>query len=178
LSREEAEVLLSYLTVDYVRIPLVVGFFASHDRVTYLFNVELRNLLRAVLFESGTWIPENEKENSISHVPVRRTALQQKEFIKNQFMYANSPKDVKILGTSTGLLLNEMYHSPEATLKPLFQMFNSIKDLSDASVYSADATFILYLISLAIDTETYLVFAIDDLKRKFQENKEKDYVGA
>jgi hypothetical protein len=42
LSREEAESLLAYLTVDYVRIPLVVGFFATSDRITYLFNRELQ----------------------------------------------------------------------------------------------------------------------------------------
>lgn len=42
LSREEAEALMSYLTVDYVKLPLVVGFFATSDRVTYLFNRELQ----------------------------------------------------------------------------------------------------------------------------------------
>ncbi len=54
LSREESEQLMSYLTVDYVRIPLVLGFFASRDRVTYLFNPALQALLRAVLLE-GQW---------------------------------------------------------------------------------------------------------------------------
>ena len=52
LSREESEMLLSYLTVDYTRIPLVLGFFASRDRATYLFNRDLQALLRAVLFEA------------------------------------------------------------------------------------------------------------------------------
>lgn len=56
LSREEAEQLMSYLTVDYVRVPLVLGFFASRDRVTYLFNPGLQALLRAVLFEGDPWI--------------------------------------------------------------------------------------------------------------------------
>jgi hypothetical protein len=42
LSREEAEALMSYLTVDYIRLPLVMGFFASSDRLTYLFNRELQ----------------------------------------------------------------------------------------------------------------------------------------
>jgi hypothetical protein len=31
------------------------GFFASHDRVTYLFNDQLRMLLRAVLFEGRSF---------------------------------------------------------------------------------------------------------------------------
>ena len=62
LSAEESELLMSFLTVPYMRIPLVVGFFADlhenengeircGDRVTYLFNSQLQALLRAVLFE-------------------------------------------------------------------------------------------------------------------------------
>ena len=58
LSREESEMLMSYLTVDYVRIPMVLGFFASRDRVTYLFNPSLQALLRAVLFEGGAWVSQ------------------------------------------------------------------------------------------------------------------------
>lgn len=42
LSREESETLLSYLTVEYIRIPLVVSFFASRDRHTYLFHPQLQ----------------------------------------------------------------------------------------------------------------------------------------
>lgn len=53
LSREEAEQLMSYLTVAYVRVPLILGFFASRDRVTYLFNPGLQSLLRGVLFEGA-----------------------------------------------------------------------------------------------------------------------------
>ena len=53
LSREESELLFSFLTVDYIRLPLVLHFFADKDRVTYLFNGELQHLLRALLFEGG-----------------------------------------------------------------------------------------------------------------------------
>ena len=40
--------LLSHLTVPYTRIPLVMGFFASRDRVTYLFNQDLQRLLARI----------------------------------------------------------------------------------------------------------------------------------
>jgi hypothetical protein len=53
LSRDESEMLFSYLVVDYARIPLVLNFFAEKDRVTYLINEELQQLLTAALFESG-----------------------------------------------------------------------------------------------------------------------------
>lgn len=36
LSHHEAETLIGYLTVPYIRIPLVLEFFAAGDRVTYL----------------------------------------------------------------------------------------------------------------------------------------------
>ena len=70
----ESELLLSYLTVDYVRIPLVVNFFASHDRITYLFNRELQDLLRSVLFEPGTWVLQvfREKEREMERAEIFR----------------------------------------------------------------------------------------------------------
>jgi hypothetical protein len=37
-SLQDAEKLLSFLTVPYMRIPLVVSFFASKDRVPHLLN--------------------------------------------------------------------------------------------------------------------------------------------
>ena len=39
----------------------VMGFFASTDRVTYLFNQRLQSLLRSVLFEAGCWVAEEER---------------------------------------------------------------------------------------------------------------------
>jgi hypothetical protein len=52
LSREESELLMAALSVPYVRLPLVLEFFATHDRVTYLYNTSLRALLRAAIFEA------------------------------------------------------------------------------------------------------------------------------
>jgi len=164
LSQEEAEVLLSYLTVDYIRIPLVVGFFASHDRVTYLFNPQLRDLLRAVLFEAGPWVSSSD-QSTIKKVPVRRTALQQKQYIEDRFLLANLPEETRILGTPHGLLLNELQFSPAATLEPLLSMFLSIKDLSDANVHSSDATFILYIIQLTVNVKSAVVYLIEEANK-------------
>jgi hypothetical protein len=100
LSRGEAESLLSYLTVDYVRIPLVVGFFSSHERVTYLLNPKLRELLRAVLFEAGPWVASSDR-SQISRIPVRRTALQQKQYIEDRFLLANVPEERQVSNYSS-----------------------------------------------------------------------------
>jgi hypothetical protein len=125
ISREESEQLLSYLTVDYVRIPLVISFFATQDRVTYLFNPELQTLFRAVLFEAGQWVPDSSR-GTIDHVPVRQTAQQIAEALADRRKFANMPEEVRVLGTPTGLLINELQFAPESTLKPLLQMFQSI----------------------------------------------------
>ena len=164
LSREEAELLVSYLTVDYMRIPLVVGFFASRDRVTYLFNVQLRDLLRAVLFEPGPFVP-TVAQDAVKEVPVRRTALQQKQHELDRFMLANIPEDVRVLGTPHGLLLNELHCSPSATLDPILFMLKSLDDLKDCSLRSADASFVLYLTLLAIDVDVYILYAFEETQR-------------
>jgi hypothetical protein len=70
LRREESEILCSYLSVPYARIPLVLSFFASHERTTYLFNPQLRDILRAVLFEGAGWVPSNNR-GDIERIPVR-----------------------------------------------------------------------------------------------------------
>ena len=49
----ESELLLSYLTVPYIRLPLVLTFFASEERLHKLQSKSLRQILDAVLFEPG-----------------------------------------------------------------------------------------------------------------------------
>ena len=67
LSSEESEALLSYLTVGYIRVPLVAHFFADlqsifdegsgayelhcGNRATFLFNEQLQALFRSVVLE-------------------------------------------------------------------------------------------------------------------------------
>jgi thiol-disulfide isomerase/thioredoxin len=162
LSREEGEMLFSYLTVSYVRVPLVLNFFASTDRVTYLFNPGLQGLLRAVLFETGAWCDERDRSRTIDMVPVRLTEAQRREAqadLERGVGAASAqlirPFDQRVLGTSHGLLLNELCCSPEACLRPLMRMLHAIEDLTSSSVYSPDATFILYMVALAVDVETY-----------------------
>ena len=57
LGQSDSELLLSFLTVPYLRIPLVLGLFASQDRIHSLQSVVLRRVLAAVLFEPGEYLP-------------------------------------------------------------------------------------------------------------------------
>lgn len=51
LGQEDSERLLSSLTVPYLRVPLVLSFFTTEDRVAALVSGELQLLLEHVLFE-------------------------------------------------------------------------------------------------------------------------------
>ncbi|GBG26808.1 Hypothetical Protein FCC1311_030302 [Hondaea fermentalgiana] len=160
LSRQESEMVLSYLTVPYLRIPLVLAFFATGDRVTYLFNHEIQGLLRAVLFDASDWVP-NGKQDRITTVPASkeygfRSALQDTGSASRGGRSYGTPKSA-VLGTADGLLLNELRHAPESTLRPLMKMLRSMNDLAEASVYSPDAALSLYLIELALDVQSFFL---------------------
>jgi hypothetical protein len=45
-------------------------------------------------------------------------------------------------------------------MEPLLSMFNSIMDLAKAPVNSPEASFILYMLSLAVGVEAYIIYAI------------------
>jgi hypothetical protein len=53
LGQHDSELLISYLTVPYLRLPLVLTFFASDDRLHKLQSRKLRAILDSVLFEPG-----------------------------------------------------------------------------------------------------------------------------
>ena len=47
--------MLTYLTEPYLRIPLVLGFFTDRERILFLTEKQLQDVLDAVLFEPGGW---------------------------------------------------------------------------------------------------------------------------
>jgi hypothetical protein len=99
----------------------------------------------------------------VGQVPVRRTALQQKQHTIDRFMDARLPEDVRVLATPCGLLLNELRFSPDATLAPLLSVVRrAVDDLRDSSVRSSDAAFILSLILLLVDADQYVMYALDE----------------
>jgi hypothetical protein len=51
LRARECELLLQYLTAPYMRIPLVIHFFADQVRINALSNVQLQGVVDAVVFE-------------------------------------------------------------------------------------------------------------------------------
>jgi hypothetical protein len=56
LGQRDSEMLISFLTVPYLRLPVVLTFFATEDRVHKLLSPELRGILDSVLFEPGKYL--------------------------------------------------------------------------------------------------------------------------
>ena len=94
LSAHNCELLLSYLTAPYVRIPLVLRLLAQPNTLPALSSPQLQAVVDAALFEPAAWQPPGEAPQ-ITHVPVPNRAA---------------------LATPCGLLLNELQHSPFAAL--------------------------------------------------------------
>ena len=53
LGQHDTELLLSYLTVPYLRVPLILSFFASDDRIHALQSEKLQGLLEAASRDSS-----------------------------------------------------------------------------------------------------------------------------
>lgn len=138
LSMEEAEYLLSFMTVPYTRIPLLLNFFASGDRVMYLFHRTLQRMLYSVLFEVGNWVHNEDKR--IESVPLRPSQDH--------------------LGTRNGALLNELLHAANAVLSPIETILKASIDLARCSVYSPSALFIFFAIKLCADITRYTHYAL------------------
>eukprot|EP01065_Artemidia_motanka_P000909 TRINITY_DN1042_c0_g1_i1.p1 TRINITY_DN1042_c0_g1~~TRINITY_DN1042_c0_g1_i1.p1 ORF type:complete len:4224 (+),score=1358.75 TRINITY_DN1042_c0_g1_i1:274-12672(+) len=160
LSHEEAELMMTVLTTRYMSIPLVLDFFSSMDRHTYLFNQSMQDLLRAVVFEPGPWAPEGVATDA-PHVPLRQSALQRKEAaVASAYDVRFKDHNESLLGTPYGLLLNELRYAPHAVLQPVLKILDvSLKDLGTCSVYSANANYICFILDFALDLQTYVAHA-------------------
>ena len=56
LNQRDSELLISYLTVPYLRLPLILTFFSTEDRIHKLQSPELRQILDSVLFEPSKYL--------------------------------------------------------------------------------------------------------------------------
>ena len=135
LGQQDAEHLLSYLTVPYLRIPLVAAFFASDDRIHSLQSPTLQALFDAVLFEPG------------AHLPLEAAALE--------------PVDVptsapELLGTPHHLLLNELCRSPDTLLGALLTLLRQACDLDTGTLQSSTASVILYVTRVCCRLDNYI----------------------
>ena len=145
LRASDAEMLLQTLLVPYLRVPLLLHFFAQPSHTPALACVELQQLLDAALFEPGAWQPDAPKA-----------------------MPKTVPAETRDhLATPVGLLCQELTHSPVLLLASLQSLLDNALDL-DAGRYTGGGSseVILYALRLALRVEQYARFLLSDDARK------------
>ena len=155
LSQRESELLLSYLTVPYLRIPLVLNFFATDDRVSALRSDTIKRVLDSVLFEPSKFLPQHLEGMAPKQVPTESDDL---------------------LGTPYGLLVNEIINSPQGLIDPLLKLLSLALELDAGTVHNTSSVdVILYLVKTLARVDTYLMFVMSDRFKEITRAKINNY---
>lgn len=121
--------------VRAVRIPLVISFFASEDRIHSLQSRKLQALLDAALFEPGNQLPLASAGLEPVDVPTSSPIL---------------------LGTPHHLLLNELARSPETLVNGVLTLARQAADLDTGTLFSSTAGVILYVCRLGARVDNFI----------------------
>ena len=144
LRPSESELLFQYLTVPYLRVPLLLRFFSEPSHVHALGSPKLQAALDAVLFEPGLW-----QEASVKTAPQRIPAPNRAH-----------------LATPAGILFNELTRSPTAICESILALTGLALEL-DSGRYdpaSANCAASLYILRVAARVEGFVrtVLAAND----------------
>lgn len=140
LTASDSEMLLSFLTEPYLRIPLVLSFFATEDRIHALKQEQLRQLLDAVLWEPGQFGSVEMSSQAPIEVPTSKP---------------------EHLGTAHGLMLNEIIRSPSVVIDATVKLLKLALDLNTGSAKGSTTEVILYVCRMASRIDSYVKFVID-----------------
>eukprot|EP00667_Euglena_gracilis_P000067 EG_transcript_67 len=138
LKASEVELLLQYLTVPYLRIPLVLQFFAEKQRINALRCEALQEVLDACLFEPGLWQPPGPKKTADCIPAPGRDHL----------------------ATPSGLLFNELQKSPSTTLQAIEDMLTFALEKDPGRFRPSSGPLILYILRLAVQVEAFIHYLI------------------
>jgi hypothetical protein len=147
LNQRDSELLISYLTVPYLRLPLLLSFFASDDRIHKLQSKELRMILDSVLFEPGKYL----RLDMCGVVPMMVPTA-----------------NPELLATSYGLLMNELVRSPETVVRSVLVLLRGALACDTGSVvdegadeFNTSTRIIMYVTRLACRADNYISFLVD-----------------
>ena len=117
LRARDAELLLQYLLVPYLRIPLLVRFLADRGRLQALMAPQLQAVLDAAVFEPGPW-------RSPASLGVTEVV---------------PCTDRTTLATPAGLLVQELRYAPAPFVASLEQMIEAALEM-DVGKYSPSSS--------------------------------------
>jgi hypothetical protein len=146
LTPSDSEKFIQFLTAPYIRIPLILDFFANGDpgRLTALKTKSLQMIVDAALFEPGRWKPADFSD------------------VVNQIPIVDYDRLEALLATAHGTLFNEIAKSPDVLTSCIIKMLERVLDM-DVGKYtkkSSSGPLILYTIRLAVRVEGYLKYAL------------------
>ena len=147
LSPSDAERFLQFMTAPYIRIPLILDFFANGDpgRLAALKSKSLQLIVDAAMFEPGLWRRADYTE-IVTEIPV-----------------VQEDKLQTLLATSMGTLFNEIAKSPDVLTTCIVKILERALDM-DVGKYNKKSTsgpLILYAVRLAVRVEGFMKFALD-----------------
>jgi len=149
LKARDSELLLQYLTVPYLRIPLVLQFFSDPVRIAALHSIQLQGVLDGCLFEPGAWLdlPSITKTSDDWNDDVRVRPT-------------HCPAETRDhLATPSGLLFNELMKAPQLVVGALERMMHHVIDL-DTGRYVQSSGVILYIVRLMVRVEGFIRYVI------------------
>lgn len=146
LTPSDAERFVQFLTAPYIRIPLILDFFANGDpsRLSALKAKSLQLIVDAAIFEPGRWKPADFRD-FIEEVPI-----------------VDIERLEAILATSHGSLFNEIAKSPDVVTTCVLKILGRALDM-DVGRYtrkSSSGPLILYAVRLAVRVEGFLKYAL------------------
>lgn len=138
LRGSDAELLLSYLTAPYLRIPLLLRFFATPERISALGSRELQSVLHSSVFEPGARLPPGPRLPPVTAPDMDRARL----------------------ATSCGLLFNELACSPAAAAGCVARLLELALDLDLGKWSDVSSRIVLSAVRLAVRVESFMLFLL------------------
>lgn len=138
LATRDSELLVSYLCAPYLRIPLVMRFFADKSRIQALGELQIQEIVDACLFEPGPW--HKDKDRKLPETIPNAT---------REHMH-----------TPVGLLFNELQKSPANIIESLEELLAIVIELDVGRYDATSCPLILYVVRLMIRVEGYMLFLI------------------
>ena len=116
----DVEVLLQSLLMPYLRVPLLLRFFAEPSRTAALAQRELQRTLDAAIFEPGVWLPADAPKAlpTVCPAPLTRVTRGMQVLITAPLLAPQvcPAPDRRHLATAAGTLFQELTHSPSVVL--------------------------------------------------------------
>ena len=138
LRPSESELLLTYLTAPYLRVPLVLKHFADPQRVRALGHKDIQGVLDACFFEPGPWQPPGSVDVP-QEVPAPSRAH---------------------MATPCGLLLHELSNAPAPLVDAAEEILAMTLELDTGRHDSPCAAGLLYAVRLMTRMHCFVRYAL------------------